>query len=85
MNARAVIRAPQNNNLVVPKEAVVYRSGRPVVFTIENNEAIWNYIEVGKDNGREIEVLDGIQADQTVITSNNVQLAHQAPVQVSTE
>jgi RND family efflux transporter MFP subunit len=85
MNARAVIRAPQNNNLVVPKEAVVYRSGRPVVFTIENNEAIWNYIEVGKDNGREIEVLDGIEADQTVITSNNVQLAHQAPVQVSTE
>lgn len=85
MNARAVIRAPQNNNLVVPKEAVVYRSGRPVVFTIDNNEAIWNYVEVGKDNGREVEVLDGLEADRTVIVSNNVQLAHQAPVQVSTE
>ncbi|MBR9773523.1 MAG: efflux RND transporter periplasmic adaptor subunit [Cytophagales bacterium] len=85
MNARAVIRAPQNNNLVVPKEAVVYRSGRPLVFTIDNNEAIWNYVEVGKDNGREVEVLDGLEADRTVIVSNNVQLAHQAPVQVSTE
>ncbi|MEX0884026.1 MAG: efflux RND transporter periplasmic adaptor subunit, partial [Cyclobacteriaceae bacterium] len=85
MNARAVIRAPQNNSLVVPKEAVVYRSGRPVVFTIENNEAIWNYVEVGKDNGREMEILDGIATDTEVIIDNNVQLAHQAPVQVLKE
>ncbi|SHN00657.1 RND family efflux transporter, MFP subunit [Cyclobacterium lianum] len=85
MNARAVIRSPQNNSLVVPKEAVVYRSGRPVVFTIDNNEAIWNYVEVGKDNGREMEILDGLVASQQVIISNNVQLAHQAPVQVLTE
>ncbi|MDN3689156.1 efflux RND transporter periplasmic adaptor subunit [Cyclobacterium jeungdonense] len=85
MNARAVIRSPQNNSLVVPKEAVVYRSGRPVVFTIDNNEAIWNYVEVGKDNGREMEILDGLEASQPVIISNNVQLAHQAPVQVITE
>lgn len=85
MNARSVIRAPQNDSLVVPKEAVVYRSGRPVVFTIDNNEAIWNYVEVGKDNGREMEILDGLVASQQVIISNNVQLAHQAPVQVLTE
>jgi membrane fusion protein, multidrug efflux system len=85
MNARAVIRAPQNNSLVVPKQAVVYRSGRPVVFTIENNQAVWNYVEVGKDNGKEMEVLDGIQANAQVIISNNVQLAHQAPIQVQTD
>lgn len=82
MNARAVIRAPQNNSLVVPKPAVVYRSGRPVVFTLENDEAIWNYVEVGKDNGKEMEILDGIAENTTVIISNNVQLAHQAPVQI---
>lgn len=85
MNARAVIRAPQNESLVVPKQAVVYRSGRPVVFTVENNQAIWNYVEVGKDNGKEMEVLDGIPADVQVIVSNNVQLAHQAPIQIQTE
>lgn len=85
MNARAIIRAPQSNSLVVPKQAVVYRSGRPVVFTIENNQAIWNYVEVGKDNGKEIELLDGIQPDVQVIVSNNVQLGHQALVQIQTE
>ncbi|RZS94574.1 efflux RND transporter periplasmic adaptor subunit [Cecembia calidifontis] len=85
MNARAIIRAPQNNSLVVPKEALVYRSNRPVVFTIENNESKWNYVEVGKDNGREVEVLSGIEAGMIVITSNNLQLAHQAPVQIIKE
>lgn len=85
MNARAIIRAPQNNSLVVPKEALVYRSNRPVVFTIENNESKWNYVEVGKDNGREVEVLSGIEVGMTVITSNNLQLAHQAPVQIIKE
>ncbi|WP_209332367.1 efflux RND transporter periplasmic adaptor subunit [Lunatimonas salinarum] len=85
MNARAIIRAPQNDSLVVPKQAVVYRSGRPVVFTIENNQAIWNYVEVGKDNGKEMEILDGLTADVEVIVSNNVQLAHQAPIQILNE
>ncbi len=82
MNARAIIRAPQSNSLVVPKAALVYRSGRAVVFTVENNESKWNYVEVGKDNGQEVEILDGIVAGNTVITTNNLQLAHQAPVQI---
>jgi RND family efflux transporter MFP subunit len=82
MNARAIIRAPQNNSIVVPKQALVYRSGRPVVFTIEKEESKWNYVEVGKDNGQEVEILSGIESGMTVITSNNLQLAHQAPVQI---
>ena len=82
MNARAIIRAPQSNSLVVPKDALVYRSGRPVVFTIANNESKWNYVEVGKDNGQEVEILSGLEPGLTVITSNNLQLAHQAPVQI---
>jgi RND family efflux transporter MFP subunit len=82
MNARAIIRAPQNNSIVVPKEALVYRSQRPVVFTIEKDESKWNYVEVGKDNGKEVEILSGIEPGMTVITSNNLQLAHQAPVQI---
>jgi len=85
MNARAVIHAPQSNTVVVPKQAVVYRSERPVVFTIQDNLSQWNYVEVGRDNGREIEILDGLAENHTVIVTNNLQLAHQAPVQISEE
>ena len=85
MNARAVIHSPQSNSIVVPKAAVVYRNERPVVFTIENNESKWNYVETGMDNGREIQILDGVPPNTTVIVTNNLQLAHQAPVQVIKE
>jgi RND family efflux transporter MFP subunit len=85
MNARAIIRAPQSNSIVVPKQALVYRSSRAVVFTIEKNESKWNYVEVGKDNGKEVEILSGIEANSTVITTNNLQLAHQAPIQIVKE
>jgi membrane fusion protein (multidrug efflux system) len=85
MNARAVIHAPQSNSIVVPKQALVYRSGRAVVFTIENNESKWNYVEVGKDNGRVVEILDGVPENSMVIVTNNLQLAHQAPVRIIKE
>ena len=85
MNARAIIRAPQSNSIVVPKQALVYRSSRAVVFTIEKNESKWNYVEVGKDNGKEVEILSGIEPNSTVITTNNLQLAHQAPIQIVKE
>lgn len=85
MNARAVIRSPQSNSLVVPKDALVYRSGRAVVFTIANSESKWNYVTVGKENGREVEILEGIEEGSQVITSNNLQLAHQAPVEIISE
>jgi membrane fusion protein, multidrug efflux system len=83
MNANAIIRIPQNKNLVVPKSAVVFRGGRQVVFTLEGGKAKWNYVETGMDNGLEIEILEGLEAGKTVITTNNLQLANDAPVQVA--
>lgn len=80
MNASAEIRVPRRKGVAVPKEALVLRSGRPVVFTLEDGLAKWNYVATGLDNGREVEILNGIRAGATVITSNNLQLSHDAPV-----
>ncbi|MCC5921276.1 MAG: efflux RND transporter periplasmic adaptor subunit [Cyclobacteriaceae bacterium] len=85
MNAEVVIKIPYPNRMWVPKKAVVIRSGRPVVFTVDNNRAKWNYVEIGMDNGKEVEILEGIDVGSTVITSNNLQLAHDAPVELKKE
>jgi len=85
MNARAVIKIPVSNSLVVPKQALVYRSGKAVVFTVKNNESVWNYVEVGKDNGQEVEIFSGLTEGDQVILTNNLQLAHQAPIQIVKE
>lgn len=84
MNARVTLRIPYQENIIVPKEAVVLRSGRQVVFTFENNLAKWNYVQTGRDNGREVEILEGLKPGMQVITTNNLQLAHDAAVSIAT-
>lgn len=83
MNANAIIRVPQKENIIVPREALVIKSGRPVIFTFQNGLAKWNYVELGLDNGVDLEILSGIEPDSQVITSNNMQLAHDARVTVA--
>lgn len=83
MNAETQIKIPQGERLVVPKEAVVLRSGKEVVFTFVNGLAKWNYVKTGLDNGEVVEILEGLEENSPVITNNNLQLAHDAPVTVS--
>lgn len=82
MNCMAVIRVPAARSLLVPKDAVVMRSGRAVVFTVEQQKAHWHYVVTGRENGQEIEIKEGLKPGVQVITSNNLQLAHEAPVEV---
>jgi membrane fusion protein (multidrug efflux system) len=80
MNCTATIKIPSEKSIVVPKEAVVMRSGKTVVFTLEDNKAKWNYVTVGRDNGQELEIKEGLDAGSKVIITNNLQLANDAPV-----
>ncbi len=80
MNANTVVRVPQSQNIIVPREALVIKSGRPVVFTLEDGLAKWNYVETGLDNGIDLEILSGINEGDHVIISNNLQLGHDARV-----
>ncbi len=82
MRAQVVIKVPGDKHLIVPKQAVVMRSGRAVVFTAEDGLAKWNYVTTGRENGREVEILDGLTEGKVVIVTNNLQLAHDAPVVV---
>lgn len=82
MNAAIIIQVPSRKALIVPKQAVVTRSGKPVIFTYKRGLAKWNYVVLGKDNGRVFEVKSGLQVGDTVITSNNIQLAHDSPVKI---
>jgi len=81
MNASVTLKIPVGESLVVPKEAVVIRSGRAVVFRLEDGLAKWHYVETGKQNTTEVQILEGLEGEPTVIISNNLQLSHDAPVQ----
>lgn len=82
MNVRVSIHRSLGKQLVVPKEAVVLRSGKQVVFTLVNERAYWNYVHTALENADSYTITDGLKADDVVITSGNINLAHESPVQV---
>lgn len=82
MNVQVIFQISYDENLIVPKEAVVIRSGKHVIFTVENSLAKWNYVAIGRENGREVEILSGLQPGDSVITRNNLQLSHDAMISI---
>jgi RND family efflux transporter MFP subunit len=85
MNVQVILRLPYNKHIIVPKEALVIRSGRHVVFTVRHKLAKWNYVTIGRENGKEIEIIDGLQSGDSVVIANNLQLAHGAKITVVSE
>lgn len=82
MNVRVSVQRSLGKQLVVPKSAVVLRSGKQVVFTLENGKAYWNYVRTGLENADSYTIVEGLKAGDQVITTGNINLAHEAPVTV---
>ena len=88
MNVRVNVHRALGKQFVIPKSAVVLRSGRQVVFTLKNGEARWNYVQTGLENADECTLVAGapqtneIEEGDTIIVTGNVNLAHEAPVKV---
>ena len=82
MNVRVRVRRSLDKQLVVPKGAVVMRSGKQVVFTLDGDKALWNYVRTGLENDSCYTIVEGLKAGDRVITSGNINLAHEAPVKV---
>ncbi|MCI9608434.1 MAG: efflux RND transporter periplasmic adaptor subunit [Muribaculaceae bacterium] len=82
MNVKVSLFRAIDKQLVVPKSAVVLRSGKQVIFTLSGDKAMWNYVHTGLENMNECVVLDGLEPGMEVIYDGNVNLAHEAPVKV---
>lgn len=83
MNVRVSVRRSLGRQLVIPKSAVVLRTGKQVVFTLVDGKAFWNYVQTGLENSDCYTVSgETLKEGDTVIVSGNVNLAHEAPVTV---
>lgn len=80
MNAQVIIEKNLPPQIVIPKEAVVERSGKKVVFVYENGLAKWNYVTVAHENSQEVSISEGLKAGQKVIIEGNLNLGHDAKV-----
>ena len=83
MNVRVVIKKPVPNRLVVPKEALVIRQGKDVIFIRQDSLAIWKYVNVEFENSTTLSIFDtpdGIHPGDLVIVGGNINLAHETIV-----
>ena len=80
MNVKIVIKKPVTNRLVVPKEALVIRQGKDVIFVRQDSLAIWKYVTVEFENSTSLSIKDGLAPGDLVIVTGNVNLAHETIV-----
>lgn len=86
MNVRIHVHRSLGEQTVIPKTAVVLRSGKQVVFTLKEGHAKWNYVRTGLENSSHYTLveMEGMNIGDTVIVTGNVNLAHEAEVKVKT-
>lgn len=82
MNANIIVQDILPQRLVIPRNSVVKRSGKDVVFTFEENKAKWNYIEIEQENLNFLSVSEGLNEGDTIIISNNLNLSHDLEVKI---
>jgi len=78
-----------SGRIIVPYKAVIERDGRPLVFVATDGRAQWVYINPGRNNGVEYEVLPDSATGQIplkpgdlVLVEGHLTLTHDAPINV---
>ncbi|PSL24443.1 efflux RND transporter periplasmic adaptor subunit [Chitinophaga ginsengisoli] len=77
MNVRVHVQQQLVGQLVVPKEAVLDRQNRKVVFTLVDTLAQWNYVEISGENSSQYAISKGLKSGDKVIYEGNFNLAHE--------
>ena len=77
------------NRRLVPARAIIERDGRPLVFVVKDGRAQWVYVNPGRSNGEETELLPDeatgvipVEPGDEVIVDGHLTLTHDAPVRV---
>lgn len=68
--------------IVVPKNALIDRQNKKVIFTYKNGKSIWNYVTTSYETKDSIIVVSGIRAGDKIIISGNKNLAHNTEVKL---
>jgi len=82
MNVKVRVQRLLDKRLSIPKSALVLRTNREVVFTLNEGKAIWNYVKTGQENSDRYVITEGLHPGDTVIYEGNFNLAHESRVEL---
>jgi len=69
------------NRLLIPKEAILTRDQKTLVFVASNGRAKWHYVTVKDENDRYVEIENGLKNGDSVIVKGQFSLADDARIQ----
>lgn len=70
------------DKLLIPKDALLVRDKRDLVFVTDGDLAKWHYVDIGNQNEEYIEILKGVEAGDSVIVNGHYNLAHDAKIKI---
>ncbi len=85
MQMQVSIRQSTPKQLVVPKSAVVDRSGKTLVFIYKEGLAKWRYVKINGENAQSYHISEGLNLGDTLIISNNFNLVHDSEVKLKND
>lgn len=68
---------------LMPTEALVTERSNNFAYTVEGNKAVKHAIRVGFNDGKSVEVLDGLKQADSIILAGKLKLSDGQPVQVA--
>lgn len=89
MYARVTLDSRQlADRILVPREAILERDGRTMLFVHEEGRAKWRYVTTGLSNERHFEIVDdpasdGVAAGEVVLTGGHFTLTHGARIRLA--
>lgn len=69
-----LITAVHKDVIMVPRKAVNIRDGENKVFLVEDGKAVLKKVEIGLNNGQEIEITNGLSAGEEIVVTGNEDL-----------
>lgn len=84
MFTRVSLNLGRHEGLLVPALAVLKQAGsnERFVFVVEEGKAIRKTVQPGRNFDEKVEILDGLRAGETLVTTGQHNLLHQAEVEV---
>lgn len=81
--ARIVIRGLVKRDVVmIPESAILPRGGETFIFRIENDKAVETRVKIGDRRDGEVEIVEGLKGDATVVTAGQQRLRDGSPVEI---
>ena len=61
--------------LAVPRSAVLNENGRAYLYVVTDGHARQRWVETGQESGEFVEIVDGVSAQEAVVTQGNHELS----------